>query len=93
METALKFANLVEFFEESLKLVPSADRTCVEVIRADQHDVLTFGQLRERAQGFALWLAQEAGIGIGDKVAIVSRNRADWDVALWGSLVRAMATL
>jgi long-chain acyl-CoA synthetase len=86
METTLKSANLIELFEESLQIIPSADKVCVEVIRSDRHDVLTFAQLCERARGFALWLVQEGGIGIGDKVAIVSKNRADWDVALWGIL-------
>lgn len=87
MEITLKFKNLIELFDESLKAVLQPEKVCVEVIRADRHETLTFGQLKEGAAGFALWLVQEAGMGVGDKVGLVSKNRADWDVALWGIIL------
>jgi len=87
METALKHRNLIELFNQSLARVDSLDKICVEVLRADRHDVLTFGQLRDRAGAFATWLLRDAGLGREDKVAIVSKNRADWDVALWGTIL------
>jgi len=33
---------------------------------------------------FAVWLIRSASIRIGDRVAILGTNPADWDVALWG---------
>jgi long-chain acyl-CoA synthetase len=49
--------------------------------------MLTYAQLSERAARFALWLRQEVGLAVGDHVGLVSKNRADWDVALWGTML------
>jgi long-chain acyl-CoA synthetase len=90
MATALKYRNLIELFHQSLAAVPDLDKLCVEIIRPDRHETLTFRQLQERARAFATWLLRESGLNRGDKMAIVSKNRTDFDVALWGTLLAGM---
>ncbi len=90
MEMALTYRNLIELFNQSLAKVASGDKVCVEVIRVDRHEEMTFQQLKDRAEVFATWLLRESGLGHGDKVAIVSKNRADWDVAFWGTILAGM---
>jgi long-chain acyl-CoA synthetase len=87
METALQYRNLIELFHRALAAVTSRDRLCVEIIRTDRQETLTFRQLQERAGAFAAWLLRESGLNPGDKIALVSKNRADWDVALWGAIL------
>jgi len=84
MQTELKFRTLIDLFNESLSDIEQLDKQCLEIIRADREESLTFGQLRTRARDFALWLIQSGGIRTGDRIAILAKNRADWDVALWG---------
>jgi long-chain acyl-CoA synthetase len=86
METELVFQTLMELFNQSLLQV-DPDKTCLEVVRVERQETITFGQLKERAQDFALWLIQAGDIRAGDKVAILGKNRADWDVALWGIIL------
>ena len=81
---------MIELFNQSLAAVRSADKICVEIIRTDRHETLTFRQLKERAEAFATWLLHESGLRRGDKVALVSKNRADWDVAIWGVILAGM---
>jgi long-chain acyl-CoA synthetase len=88
MQTALRYRNLMEMFNHSLAAPP--DKLCVEIIRPERHETLTFEQLRQRAEGFATWLLHESGLHSGDKIAIVSKNRIAWDVALWGSILSEM---
>jgi long-subunit acyl-CoA synthetase (AMP-forming) len=87
METALKYRNLIDLFHQSLASVTDLEKTCVEIIRPDRHEVLTYRQLQERAQAFATQLLHGLGLSRGDKVAIVSKNRMDFDVALWGAIL------
>jgi long-chain acyl-CoA synthetase len=87
METALKYRNLIEMFNCSLAAVTPPDKLCVEIIRPERHETLTFRQLRERAECFATWLLHESGLHSGDKIAIVSKNRIASDIALWGSVL------
>jgi long-chain acyl-CoA synthetase len=87
METALQYRNLIELFHRSLASVASLDKTCVEIVRTDRRETLTFGQLQDRAGAFATSLLREGVFNPGDKVALVSKNRADWDVALWGAIL------
>ncbi|GAJ22521.1 unnamed protein product, partial [marine sediment metagenome] len=47
----------------------------------------TFEQLKTRARDFALWLIKAGNIAINDKVAVLGKNRVDWDVALWGIIL------
>ena len=86
MDTKLTFQTLIEFFNQSL-LRAEPDKPCLEIVRADRQETLTFEQLKTRAQDFALWLIQDRDIDVGDKIAILGKNRADWDVALWGIML------
>jgi long-chain acyl-CoA synthetase len=87
MEIALKYRSLIDLFNQSLAAVTDPDKTCVEIIRPDRHETLTFRQLRERAQALATWLMHDSGLSRGDKVAVLSKNRTDFDVALWGTIL------
>jgi len=87
MENQLGFRNLIDLFNTSLTQVQPPNKVCLEIIRQDRREELTFEQLNKRARNFASWLIQSAGIDIQDKVAILSKNRADWDVALWGTIL------
>jgi long-chain acyl-CoA synthetase len=87
MQTEPKFRTLIDVFNKSLAEIESLDKICLEIIRADREETLTFGQLKAGARDFAAWLIQSQGIRIGDKIAIVGKNRADWDVALWGVIL------
>lgn len=91
METALMYRNLIELFNQSLAKVTPQDKICLEVLRADRHETLTFRDLKVQAELFATWLVRESGLVRGDKVAIVSKNRAEWDIALWGAILAGMA--
>jgi len=84
MQIQLEFQNLIDLFNQSLSSIKTLDKEYLEIIGTERREKLTFGQLRTKARDFALWLIQARGIGIKDKVAILGKNRADWDVALWG---------
>jgi len=86
MKTALKHRNLIELFERSLATVADPGKICLEIVRPDRHETLTFGQLNRRSATFATWLLRESGLARGDKMAVLGKNRADWDVALWGAI-------
>lgn len=90
METTLRHRNLIDLFNRSLAAVTPLERICVEVIRPDRHETMTFGQLKERAEAFATWLMHQSGLARGDKIGLVSKNRTDWDVALWGTILAGM---
>jgi long-chain acyl-CoA synthetase len=87
MQTESKFRTLIDVFNESLAEIESFDKVCLEIIRADREETLTFGQLKAGARDFAVWLIRSEGIRVGDKIAILGKNRADWDVALWGVIL------
>ncbi|UCG47261.1 MAG: acyl--CoA ligase [Phycisphaerales bacterium] len=84
MQTAIEFQNLIELFNKSVDAVGQPDKLCLEILRTERHETLSFGQLRQGARAFALWLVGHGDIRIGDKAALLGKNRADWDVALWG---------
>lgn len=87
MQTKLKSRTLIDLFNESLSSIQSLDKTCLEIIRPEREESLTFSRLQIRARDFAVWLIQAKGIRPKDKIAIVGKNRADWDVALWGAIL------
>jgi long-chain acyl-CoA synthetase len=87
MQAEHKFRTLIDIFNESLAEMKSLDNLCLEIIRADREETLTFGQLKAGARDFAAWLIQTQEIRIGEKIAILGKNRADWDVALWGVIL------
>ena len=87
MQTELKFRTLIDLFNESLAEIKFLDKKCLEIIRADREESLTFGQLKGGARDFAGWLISSQNIQIGDKIAILGKNRADWDIALWRAIL------
>ena len=87
MQTELKFRTLIDIFNESLAEIKFLDKKCLEIIRSDREETLTFGQLKAGARDFAAWLIRSQDIRIGDKIAILGKNRADWDIALWGVIL------
>jgi len=87
MRTRFTFKTLIELFIGSLKAVDRLDRTCLEIIRPERREILTFRRLGTAARRFALWLVRSTQIQLGDKVAILGKNRADWDVAFWGAVL------
>ena len=87
MQIESRFLTLIDVFNESLAEIESLEKVCLEIIRADREETLTFGQLKAGAQDFAAWLIRSEGIQAGDKIAIIGKNRADWDIALWGVIL------
>jgi long-chain acyl-CoA synthetase len=79
--------TLMELFNKSLLRPESGDKVYLEIVRTEREETLTFEQLKIRAQDFALWLIGAGDIRIKDKIAILGKNRADWDVALWGIIL------
>ena len=82
-----RYRTIIELFEGTLNRAELADKNCLEVVRGEREESLTFGQLRERSLAFAVYLIESEGIQRGDNVAVLGRNRADWDVALWGIIL------
>ena len=87
MQTELEYRTLIDLFNESLSKIKPLDKECLEIIRAERSEKLTFEQLQTRARDFALWLIQAGDIRIKDKVAVLGKNRTDWDVAFWGTIL------
>ena len=84
MQILLKFRTLIELFNKSPARTELANKEYLEIVRTEREEKLTFEELQRRAQEFALWLIQARNIQIKDKIAILGKNRVDWDVALWG---------
>lgn len=87
MQIEPKYWTLIDVFNESLANIESPDKICLEIIRADREESLTFGELKTGARDLAVWLIRSEGIQVGDKIAILGKNRADWDIALWGVIL------
>jgi len=87
MEVQLKCQTLIELFNQSLGRVELAEKPYLEIVRTEREEKLTFGQLWRKGREFAVHLIQSRDIRAGDKIAILGKNRADWDVALWGIIL------
>jgi len=87
MQAKLRFGTLIDLFNESTSSIEPPDKVCLEIVRTERQEKLTFQQLKTRAQSFALWLIQNRNIQPKDKIAILGKNRIDWDVALWGTIL------
>src|SRR5262245_23153998 len=74
--------TLLDFFEYFTK------RGEPFVVHDDGYRVkeMSYREVGDAARAFAAELGA-AGIGAGDKVVIWSENRAEWVVALWGTLL------
>jgi long-chain acyl-CoA synthetase len=87
METRIKYRTLIDLFNQSLAKAELAGKDCLEIVRMQRTEKLTFGQLRHKATEFCAYLIHSKGIRKGDKVAILGKNRADWDIAFWGTVL------
>ncbi|MFM7065989.1 MAG: AMP-binding protein, partial [Gammaproteobacteria bacterium] len=47
---------------------------------------LTFAQLEARSRAFGAWLQREAGLGKGDRIALMMPNVLQYPIALFGAL-------
>jgi long-chain acyl-CoA synthetase len=79
--------TLIDLFEQSLARTRLAQKNYLEIIRKERQEVLTFGQLKTKAREFAFYLIQNKDIRIRDKIAVLGKNRADWDIAFWGVIL------
>ena len=87
MAVQLRYRTLIELFEQSLARAELTEKQCLEVVTTNGQEELTFGELRSKACEFAIHLIRKRAIGVGDKVAVLGRNRVDWDVAFWGIIL------
>ena len=71
MEIQLKYQTLIELFNQSLARSEFAEKNYLEIVRTERRENLTFGELRAKAQEFAVHLIQNRNIRIGDKAAIL----------------------
>jgi len=87
MEIQLKCRTLIELLNKSLSRTGLAEKDYLEIVRTEREEKLTFGQLGKKAREFAVYLIQNRNIRTKDKIAVLGKNRADWDVALWGIIL------
>jgi long-chain acyl-CoA synthetase len=79
--------TLIELFNRPAAGAELSDKICLETLRTDREEKITFGQLRQKAREFAVYLIGSKNIRKADKVAILGKNRCDWDVAFWGVIL------
>ncbi|UCE98949.1 MAG: AMP-binding protein [Planctomycetota bacterium] len=87
MELHHKCQTLIDLFNQSVARAHLAEKDCLQIVRTDREEQLTFGQLGKKACEFAVYLIHNKNIQTADKIAILGKNRADWDVALWGIIL------
>jgi len=87
VEVELKYRTLIDLFNQSLAGAELAGKDCLEIVRVQRTEKLTFGELRRKATEFCAYLIHSKGIRKGDNVAILGKNRADWDVAFWATIL------
>jgi long-chain acyl-CoA synthetase len=87
MEVELKYRTLIDLFNQSLARRELAQKDCLEIVRLLRTENLTFGELKRKATGFCAYLIHSRCIRRGDNVAVLGKNRADWDVAFWGIIL------
>ena len=87
MQVQIKCRTLIDLFNQSLARGELAEKNYLEIVGTEREEALTFGRLWSKAHEFAVYLIQSRGIQRGDKIAILGKNRADWDVAVWGGIL------
>ncbi|UCC22464.1 MAG: AMP-binding protein [Planctomycetota bacterium] len=87
MHLQLKYETLIELFNLSLTPAELAEKNYLEVIRTHREESLTFDRLRDEARDFAAHLIQKRNIQPKDKIAVLGKNRADWDIAFWAIIL------
>lgn len=78
-----RIRNFYEQFEATA--IRFSSRVAIEVQRRDRVDSLTYGELRQRAESAAAWLASR-GVAPGDRCVLLGDNHADWCAAYLGIL-------
>ena len=74
--------NLIELFEKSPPKT-NEGKICLRIIRETIREI-GFSKLKMEARQFAFWLIKRKGVQIGDRIAVLGKNRVDWDIAFWG---------
>jgi long-chain acyl-CoA synthetase len=87
MEVQLRCRTLIELFNQSLAKAELTEKNYLEIVRTGREEILTFGRLWNKAREFAVHLVQSRNIRRRDKIAVLGKNRADWDIALWGIIL------
>jgi long-chain acyl-CoA synthetase len=87
MQTRLKYRTLVDLFNQSMTMPGLTEKNYLEVIRTQREENLTFGRLQNEARDFAAHLVRKRNIRPHDKIAVLGKNRADWDIAFWGIIL------
>lgn len=82
----IKCENLNEFFRKFVVLA-KPNKPVLEIIRKDRKESLNFQELSARSSKLAGHLIRNENVKIGDKIAILGKNRADWDIAFWGTIL------
>lgn len=86
MQPQFKCRTLIDLFS-SLNRPGLTEKSCLEILRTAREETLTFGRLHKKARDFAAHLIQTRDIRPQDKIAVLGKNRADWDVAFWGIIL------
>jgi long-chain acyl-CoA synthetase len=87
MQPQLKCQTLIELFNQSVTRPGLTEKNYLEILRAHREETLTFGRLQKGARDFAAHLIQRRNIRPQDKIAVLGKNRADWDMAFWGIIL------
>jgi long-chain acyl-CoA synthetase len=87
MQPNLKCRTLIELFDQAVTGPDLAQKNYLEIVRTSRRENLTFGRLQNKAREFAAHLILKRNIRPRDKIAILGKNRADWDIALWGIIL------
>lgn len=87
MQPQLKYTTLIELFNQSMTKLGLAEKNYLEILRTHREENLTFGRLQNKARDFAAHLIQRRNIQPQDKIAVLGKNRADWDIAFWGIIL------
>jgi long-chain acyl-CoA synthetase len=74
------FETLVELYEHAT--TSYADRPLFGQKKGGEWKWMTYGEFREKTEGFRAGLAA-IGVGRGDKVTIISDNRPEWAIAYY----------
>jgi len=87
MQPDLKCRTLIELFDQAVAGPDLAQKNYLEIVRTSRREDLTFGRLQNKAREFAAHLILKRNIRPRDKIAVLGKNRADWDIAFWGIIL------
>jgi len=87
MQNALKYKTLIELFYHTASKSELSQKNLLEIVRSEGSESLTFGRLWNQSRSFALHLIEQHSVKPKDKIAILGKNQAEWDIALWGTIL------